>query len=525
MKVLRRALEQLRQFPFLETLCLPVIVFLLSACQVADTYAPWGLAAVAGSNSRKGFAGAVGAIIGALAFFEFQPGVRYGAAAILIYCGSLAFSGTSLESRPWFRPLLAAGMLLIVQSVYLIGRPLSVTLMCLAAAACTALCTKLWGFISLPASLPDPIQIAPTSPGSAAAFHALYDSFFHGTQSIKPENPSVLFDRAAEKICRDCALRTTCWQADYTTTYDAFNDACPKLIKRGRAKGDDFPIHFSSRCLHFPELLTAINEELYAFLLREQYHRRLQDAQAMAQRQYARVGELLETAPKAVSTATVGFMRYRAGSALRPKSGESVCGDQLVSFQANGSLYLLLSDGMGSGDAAHAEAAMTVRLLQQFLTAGIEPLPALRTLNGALRLRGQSGGGYTTIDLLQLSLQGDRAALFKYGAPCSYYKNGAQVISMGNQSLPVGLEADDELPDVCRFTPEDGSVFVMVSDGILAEGDTWLLNLLQEWVSGNPDTLAGRILSESAQHGGLSDDCAVFAVCVEYNSQNTSKAV
>ena len=65
-------------------------------------------------------------------------------------------------------------------------------------------------------------------------------------------------------------------------------------------------------------------------------------------------------------------------------------------------MYLLLSDGMGSGEAAHREAAMTVRLLRQFLEAGIEPGPALKTLNTALSLRGESGGGFTTIDLLAL---------------------------------------------------------------------------------------------------------------------------
>ena len=32
-------------------------------------------------------------------------------------------------------------------------------------------------------------------------------------------------------------------------------------------------------------------------------------------------------------------------------------------------MYMALSDGMGSGEAAHREAAMTVRLLRQFLQA------------------------------------------------------------------------------------------------------------------------------------------------------------
>ena len=65
-------------------------------------------------------------------------------------------------------------------------------------------------------------------------------------------------------------------------------------------------------------------------------------------------------------------MGYGVASSLRPGS-QSVCGDQLDTFEVGDTVYLLLSDGMGSGEAAHREAAMTVRLLRQFLEAGIEP--------------------------------------------------------------------------------------------------------------------------------------------------------
>ncbi|MFR6393803.1 MAG: SpoIIE family protein phosphatase [Oscillospiraceae bacterium] len=57
-------------------------------------------------------------------------------------------------------------------------------------------------------------------------------------------------------------------------------------------------------------------------------------------------------------------------------------------------MYLLLCDGMGSGQEAHREAAMTVRLLRQFLEAGIRPGPALKTLNAAMKLRGRAAEAF-----------------------------------------------------------------------------------------------------------------------------------
>ena len=68
----------------------------------------------------------------------------------------------------------------------------------------------------------------------------------------------------------------------------------------------------------------------------------------------------------------------------------------------DGTLCLLLSDGMGCGEAAQRESSMAVRLLERFLRAGIDAPPALKTLNSALSLRAESTDSFTTVDLLTL---------------------------------------------------------------------------------------------------------------------------
>lgn len=156
---------------------------------------------------------------------------------------------------------------------------------------------------------------------------------------------------------------------------------------------------------------------------------------------------------------------------------------------------------------------MTVRLLKQFLQAGVEPLPALKTLNTAMLLRCREGAGFTTIDLLRLDRSTGEAALYKYGAAPSYLKKLGRVTRYGGAALPAGLEGADRQPDVIRFVlPPDGWL-VMVSDGVVGgDGDEWLQDLLAGWGSGTPDVLARRILTMSAEHGGRSDDCAVLAL-------------
>jgi len=112
---------------------------------------------------------------------------------------------------------------------------------------------------------------------SADALRALYESF-GPPQQPKDENPAVIFDRAAEVVCRECSIRDVCWNREYVSTFNAFNDATPVLLERGRAEPGDFSSHFGSRCIHFPQLLAAINTEVTALLLRRQYRRQLEHA-------------------------------------------------------------------------------------------------------------------------------------------------------------------------------------------------------------------------------------------------------
>lgn len=99
------------------------LVFALSVARVGGLYAPWSLAAVAVSGGKGlGLWSLLGAGLGALVLFDFQTGLRFAASALLIYCANLAFCDTKLRARKGYAPLLAAVALLLVQSVYLVGR-------------------------------------------------------------------------------------------------------------------------------------------------------------------------------------------------------------------------------------------------------------------------------------------------------------------------------------------------------------------------------------------------------------------
>ena len=349
----------------------------------------------------------------------------------------------------------------------------------------------------------------------SSALRDLYDSLGRPAPVPSEENPAVVFDRAAERVCRTCALCQLCWQKEYTGTFNALNDATPFLLERGRALAKDFPCYFADRCIHLPDFLTAINGELSAFLLRRQYRRQLEETRRSARGQYAQLSELLTATAAGLGTAKTTSgpdpALCRIGAVLRPKEGETVCGDTVSSFRTErGLLCLLLSDGMGSGEAARRESALTCRLLEQFLQAGIEPEAALKTLNAAMALRGEETGSFTTVDLVTCRPETGETAFYKYGAAPSYIKKGGAVRRITGGTLPAGLRNGSAPPDITRATLEPESFAVMVSDGVADPGrDEWLQDLLAGWDGDDPQALASLILRESLRREDLQDDCGI----------------
>ena len=648
-----------------------VLTMVLSAGKLGGLYGPWALAAVALSGGRsRGFFSVLGALLGAYCFYDFQSGLRLAASAVLIYCANMAFGDMKIAKRPAFAPALAAAALLLVQSVYLVGRTAQHWALCFAAAGVTAAVTVLmkergedrslqllailaaivcaaapltvegfssgrtaavwlvmlcsggtspaisaligagvglitdlafkkpallftaalccggwcaaalrryprwfpallmclfvavtaWGtdsdyatvmiyeslcgvvaYVIVPRHWLPTVTVLPMAEGGerekeaaavpamaqtalregAEAYRALYDELLRPAPPTS-ENPSVIFDGAAEEVCRGCVLAQKCWQTEYDVTYSAFNDAVTPLLRRGRAAATDFPLHFSSRCIHFTDLLAAIDRGAYAYLLRRQYRVRLGSVRSLAREQYAQMGETLSAAVKEGGEVR---LRCRVGTSLRAKDGEEVCGDQLAVFTAGNMLYMLLSDGMGSGEAAHAESAMTVRLLRKFLKAGIDPKPALKTLNTALTLRCAEGGGFTTIDLLAFDRSSGEAVVYKYGAAPSYVKRGGKVTTLTSGSLPAGLQGSSAEPECSRLQLDEGDLFVMVSDGLSGDEGNWLSTLLQQWTEEDAQDLSQQILAESRRHGSLQDDCAAMVLRLEKSSPSPKKRV
>ncbi|MGM9661681.1 MAG: SpoIIE family protein phosphatase [Oscillospiraceae bacterium] len=444
----------------------------------------------------------------------------------LFFAAAYALASLFLSSRRESGRLIAAILYGLVVSFFLLPASVSLRLPLVEETLCAALLFLLLPlprrggkYLSPQDGEPSPSQrLRRQLEQTALAFRELADSFPRAAAA--EENPSVLFDRVAEQVCQGCGLCDVCWKKEYQATYSAFNDATAALLRRGRAEPGDFPGYFSSRCPRFADFLDALNRELSAFLLRRQYRLRLRQAHSSARGQYVQLSDLLSRTAEELTARAVGASRkaplaYQVGSSLRPRRDQQVSGDSVAWFESDSGrmLYLLLSDGMGSGREAQQESATAVRLLERFLRADMPAEAALSTLSSAYFLRGEEGGGFTTIDLLALDLQTAEAVLYKYGAAPSYLRQDGQVRRITGGSLPAGLEKEGQTPDATRLHLGRGAVLLLMSDGLSErEDDRWITELLQAWDGHSPQSLTALLLADSLQHGGENDDCAALAL-------------
>ena len=428
---------------------------------------------------------------------------------------------------------------------------------------------------------------------AAQAFRTLYDTMRASFRPPQNDNDvATVFDRAACQVCRSCTLRANCWERDYVSTFDALNNAAQPMLDRGRGEPGDFPQHFSSRCIHFPDFLAAVNREVTALLYRRQYNSRIQDSRQAVCRQYGELSSLLGRAAAELSQELTpdpaagrklrqrlstlgdqlqgevfrderGLLRVEltgpvcaqlspgeeavelaallgaplrleeqererltfvqqeplmavAGVAARKKDGETVSGDAGTYFKrSDGTLYVLLCDGMGSGPQANRESTLALRLLEQFLQAGVDTEHALVTLSSALALRGEEAGGFTTIDLLQVDLFTGDGVVFKLGAAPTYVRKGGTVRRIVGAALPAGLSADQRTaPDRFPLHLSPGDCVLMVSDGVAGTGeDGWLRERFAQFQGDSPKELAADLIAHSPQ--GATDDRTALVVRIE----------
>lgn len=205
-----------------------------------------------------------------------------------------------------------------------------------------------------------------------------------------------------------------------------------------------------------------------------------------------------------------GFSQYCAG-------GGAFCGDSTnVFYDGCGRLIAVLSDGMGTGGRAAVDGAMTSAMAESLLKAGIGFDSMLQTVNSALIAK-SGDESLATMDLMCIDLFSGKAEFLKAGAACTVLRRGRRGELIEASSVPVGIMPGVEFAETEREL-DAGDVIVMVSDGVVAGGSEWLMDMVMAWdEEENPNILAQQITDEARKRrsDGHEDDVTALVLAVQ----------
>lgn len=192
-----------------------------------------------------------------------------------------------------------------------------------------------------------------------------------------------------------------------------------------------------------------------------------------------------------------------------------VCGDAIVSFEAEGKYYMLISDGMGSGREAALTSGVCAAILQRLIGAGAGLETSLKMLNNIIRAGERECSA--TVDIAEIDLLTGKARFIKSGAAPSFVLRGGSIFRLQSKTVPIGiLRALDA--EMIRFDILPGDRVVMLSDGAARsyEEVPWLLDMMtsdEVILRGSPKDAAAKIVREAARRGS-SDDITAGVISV-----------
>ena len=198
-----------------------------------------------------------------------------------------------------------------------------------------------------------------------------------------------------------------------------------------------------------------------------------------------------------------------------PKQSGEVSGDTVSFLQSEKQyFYTMLCDGMGSGVGAATASRLSALFLEKMLAAGIKKSVILELLNNVLLA--QSSESFSTVDLLEADLLTGRCSFVKAGAAPTYILRTGKLYKIFSATPPVGI-LSSFAAESTRFDVEPNDLILMLSDGVVPNGEdgAWLAELIRMDQTGDPATLAGRILEKAREINTRGDDMSVAVIRVK----------
>lgn len=193
-------------------------------------------------------------------------------------------------------------------------------------------------------------------------------------------------------------------------------------------------------------------------------------------------------------------------------AGGDISADAIQAFpDETGHFHAVLCDGMGTGKAAAVGGVLAASLAKELLHAGFESASTARLVNIALALKSDDESA-VALDALSIDLYTGDAVLYKAGAAASFLLRDGKAAVYSGDTLPIGiLGSVTGRRELLCLSP--GDTAVLVSDGALAPGASWLRAQLVAHADDAPQKLADAVARAAREkQQDMPDDVTVMAL-------------
>ncbi len=154
------------------------------------------------------------------------------------------------------------------------------------------------------------------------------------------------------------------------------------------------------------------------------------------------------------------------------KNGEELCGDHVeVIEKSDGSMVVVLADGLGSGVKASILSTLTSKIISTMMAAGLSIEDCVSTIALTLPVCSVRGVAYSTFTIINI-INGEKAEIIQFDNPETIFLRGGMSIAYPMEKLIIsGKTVYKSVIPI-----EEGDVFLAISDGVQHAGIGMTLN-------------------------------------------------
>lgn len=105
------------------------------------------------------------------------------------------------------------------------------------------------------------------------------------TAATSKQDISSLFDRVADKVCKDCSLCLHCWDRNFYNTYQVMFKIIEKLEDKGYIDEKDIPDYFMDRCERIGDFVKQVNNVYELFKVNLVWKNRVGESRGLMSQQ------------------------------------------------------------------------------------------------------------------------------------------------------------------------------------------------------------------------------------------------